>query len=131
VSELSELLAGIDSIKLRQSRAIARVIDRQRAAAEAGAAAAEDTGYDFAIAVVAAATDREAAEIEEMAGSILELGPAITRIMRLAGFASGDAPPGEEKAPGPPPGLEPRTGSGISMPPLPPAMATRLDRSAR
>jgi len=93
VSELGELLAGIDKIRLRQSRAIARAVDRQRAALAQAEMPADETGYDFAVAVVAAATDRSPAEIEEMVGSILELGAAVQRIMALAGFVMGEAPP--------------------------------------
>ena len=127
MSELSALLAGIDGIKLRQSRAIARAIDRQRASAEAGPSTgsgseADDTGYDFAVAIVAAAADRSPAEIEELGGSILELGPAVTRIMALAGFVTaGEALPAAS-----PPilGSSPRTGSGGSTPPSPPATDT-------
>jgi hypothetical protein len=141
MSELSELLAGIDGIKLRQSRAIARIVDRQRAApafagagSEAGpfektsGAEAEDTGYDFAVAIVAAATDRSPAEIEELGGSILELGPAVARIMSLAGFSSAGEG-GPAAIPGSSPGMGggPRTGSGGSMPPSPPATDTPLN----
>ena len=93
MSELGELLAGIDKIRLRQSRAIARAVDRQRAALAQAEMPADETGYDFAVAVVAAATDRSPAEIEEMVGSILELGAAVQRIMALAGFVMGEAPP--------------------------------------
>ena len=118
--ELAALLAGIDGIKLRQSRAIARIIDRQRAAAEAGTAEAEDAGYDFAVAIVAAATDRAPAEIEELGGSILELGPAVSRIMSLAGFTVGGAPAGEAV----PEASLPSAGSGGSTPPSPPATDT-------
>ena len=124
MSELSALLAGIDGIKLRQSRAIARAIDRQRAAAEAGSAEADDTGYDFAVAIVAAAADRSPAEIEELGGSILELGPAVARIMALAGFVTGGGSPAGKASPAAIPGSSPRTGSGGSTPPSPPATGT-------
>jgi hypothetical protein len=124
MSELGELLAGIDKIRLRQSRAIAQAIDRQaRLAAENGGSPAADGGYEFAVAVVAAVTGRPAAEIEEMDGSILELGPAVRRIMEMAGFAVGEA--------GPPERGRPRTASGTSMAPSPPAAATRPQKSAR
>ncbi len=134
MSEIAALLAGIDGIKLRQSRAIARVLDRQRAAVEAGTAEAEDAGYDFAVAIVAAATDRSPAEIEELGGSILELGPAVARIMALAGFVGGGEamPPGQSPdqvrgrgpmTPGSSPGT-PTAGSGGSMPPSPPPTGT-------
>jgi hypothetical protein len=129
VSELGEILAGIDSIKLRQSRAIARIVDRRRASLGADPTDEPedpDAGYDFAVAVIAAATDRSAAEIEELGGSILELGPAVSRIMALAGFAIASL--GETVPPDRGPGQAaagPRTGSGGSMPPSPPAMAGR------
>jgi hypothetical protein len=130
MSELAELVAGIDKIRLRQSRAIARVIDRQRAAVEAGEAM-EDAGYDFAVAIVAAASDRSIAEVEELAGSILELGAAVTRLMALAGFsAAGEASP----VAGADPqllGSGPRMGSGASGAPSPPASATPRAKSAR
>jgi hypothetical protein len=130
VSELAELVAGIDKIRLRQSRAIARVIDRQRATIEAGEAI-EDAGYDFAVAIVAAASDRSVAEIEELAGSILELGAAVTRLIKMAGFsAAGEAEP----VAGADPkilGQRPRTGSGASGAPSPPASATPPTKSAR
>jgi hypothetical protein len=124
VSELGDFLAGIDKIRLRQSRAIARLVDRQRAAIEAGTAQADEAGYEFAVAIVAAATDRMPAEIEEMEGSLIELGPALPRIMALAGFASGEAGPAAGAGPS-------GTGSGASMAPSPPAAATRRRKSAR
>jgi hypothetical protein len=129
MGELAELLAGIDRIRLRQSRAIARIVDARSAALKAHPEV-EDDGYDFAVSIVAAAVDRPVEEIEELAGSILELGPAVTRIMGLAGFAI--APGGAEAGLGEaPPAAGPRTGSGGSMPPSPPAMATRPRRSAK
>jgi hypothetical protein len=128
VSELAELLSGIDKIRLRQSRAIARVIDRQRATVEAGEPM-EDAGYDFAVAIIAAASDRSIAEVEEMGGSILELGAAVARLMGLAGFSAGEASP---VAGADPQILVPsRMGSGASMVPSPPASATRPRKSAR
>jgi hypothetical protein len=139
MSELSEFLAGIDKIRLRQSRAIARIVDRQRAIVEEGSAEPEDLGYAFALALVAAATDRAPKEIEEMEGSILELGPALPRIMALAGFAMGEAGPPDRLVavrgaagaiPGSSPGT-PSAGSGASGAPSPPAAATRRPRSAK
>ena len=129
MSELSELLAGIDRIRLRQSRAIARIVDRHRGGLAESTARGEDAGYDFAVAVVAAAADRPVEEIEEMAGSILELGPAVARIMALAGVA----PAGDAQPPDPVRGLGslPSADSGASTAPSRPAAATRRNKSAR
>jgi hypothetical protein len=124
MSELAELLAGVDRIRLRQSRAIARVIDEQRARLAEGG---DEAGYDFAVAVVAAAADRTPAEIEEMAGSVLELGAAVRRIMAMAGFALGeDRPPGQARGTASPP----NAASGASGASSPPAAATRPRKSA-
>jgi hypothetical protein len=122
MSEISELVAGIDKIRLRQSRAIARAVDAQRAGLVEGG---EDAGYAFAVAVVAAAADRTPQEIEELSGSVLELGAAVTRIMALAGFSAvGEAMPPLE------PASLPSGGSGKSGAPSPPAAASPRTRSA-
>jgi hypothetical protein len=119
VSELSELLAGIDKIRLRQSRAIAQVVDAQRARLDDGEPVTD--GYDFAVAVLAAATDRSAGDIEEMGGSIIELGVAVARIMELAGFRQGEKEPV----------ADPRTDLGASTAPLPPAAVIPRRKSAK
>ncbi len=122
MSKLSDLLLGVESIKVRQSRAIARAADQQRAALAAGEVSADDIGYTFAIAVLAAATDRPAAEIEEMEGSIVDLGPAVKQVMAMAGFALGEATPAASPS---------SADSSGSMPPSLPATDMRRRRSAR
>jgi hypothetical protein len=127
MSELSELFAAVDKVRLRQSRAIARLVDRRAAALRARTEpvdpiVAEDEGYDFAVALLAAYLDCTPTEVEEMGGSIVELGELVPRAMTSAGFAPGEAMPV----------ASPRNAaSSASTAPLPPAAATRPRKSAK
>jgi hypothetical protein len=112
MSELSDLIAGIDKIRLRQSREIGHIIDRR--AGNVG-----DDGYEFAVEIAAAVLDCAPADIEEMSGSLGDLRDGMTRILALAGFRPGEAQPVASPLSG---------DSGASGVPSPPAAATRRKR---